>query len=173
MTSVLRVLPAALLAVLLAACASSDKGYRFDERLDAKVAQLVLHGGEIDLRTLVALPEGPWDKVHVFTVGATAQSVQQAVGRPVLQEPTFSHPGNLLVFTQGDRTVAAVAVGGSILPDGVWTDRARVVPLGARPPHRPAIVEPSSVIDPTSPYTPSATSAPGVPTPDAEPSPPR
>lgn len=143
-----RMLAAGLLAVLLAACGLPDQGYRFDDRLETAVAQLVLYGGEVELGRLAALPEGPWERVHVFTVGATAEAVAQAVGRPVLKEPTFTHPGNLLVFTQGERTVAAVAVGGGILPDGTWSAGARIVPLGDRPPHRLGIIEPGTPAPP-------------------------
>lgn len=145
MTTGVRTVVAIVLSALLAGCGLGppDQGYRFDDRLDARVAQLVLYGGEIDLRALAALPE-PWDAVHVFTVGVSAADVEKQVGSPVLREPSFSHPGNLLVFEQGDRTVAAVAVGGGILPVGTWSAAARVVPVGAVPPHRLMIVEPAS-----------------------------
>ncbi len=86
---------------------------------------------------LADLTDFSWSSVYVFSEGATAQQVEDAVGQPVLESERYLDAGNLLVFV-ADGTVQRVV---SVLPDLLVGDAGhgygpgvRLVPHGAGTP---------------------------------------
>ena len=62
---------------------------------------------------LADLTDFSWSAVYVFSEGATAQQIEDAVGQPVLESERYYDAGNLLVFVSDDDVQRAV----SVLPD--------------------------------------------------------
>jgi hypothetical protein len=85
-------------------------GVKYDEGLSQQLRDLSERGGTA---TLADLTDFPWDQVHVFSEGVTAEEVERVVNEPVLSDQRYYDAGNLLVFVHdGDVTTAL-----SVLPD--------------------------------------------------------
>jgi len=86
---------------------------------------------------LADLTDFSWSSVYVFSEGATAEQVEDAVGQPVLESERYYDAGNLLVFVSDGGVQRAV----SVLPDllvghvghGYGTE-VRLVPHGSGTP---------------------------------------
>lgn len=82
----------------------------YDEGLSQRLRDLSERGGTAKLADLT---DFPWDQVHVFSEGATAEEVERVVNEPVLSDQRYYDAGNLLVFVHDGDVTAAL----SVLPD--------------------------------------------------------
>jgi len=93
-------------------------GVTHDEALSDDIRELSRRGGTAKLADLT---DFAWEKVHVFSEGASARQVERAVGEPVLGDKFYYDAGNLLVFEYNGKVSKAV----SVLPDLLVTDGRR------------------------------------------------
>ncbi|MGW8374881.1 hypothetical protein [Streptomyces sp. ODS28] len=120
---------AAVVAVLLlcGACAetgdrvsegyqmSGGSGVSHDKELSQKFRDLSGRGGTAKISDLT---DFAWEKVHVFSEGASAERVERVVGEPVLEGKHYYDAGNLLVFEYNGKVSRAV----SVVPDVLVTE---------------------------------------------------
>lgn len=81
-----------------------------------------------------------WDTVYVFGEGASAEQIETATGARVLAGRFYDEAGNLLVFAEDGRVVAAKAVVPDVLATRGrirWSAAVRLMPVND---HRPAVL---------------------------------
>ncbi|MGW7521508.1 hypothetical protein ACWGJ2_38675 [Streptomyces sp. NPDC054796] len=86
-----------------------------DRELSKKLRDLSGRGGTAKLADLTGFA---WEKVHVFSEGASAKDVERAVGEPVLGGKHYYDAGNLLVFEYNGQVYKSL----SVLPDLLVTE---------------------------------------------------
>ena len=86
------------------------------EQDDALADALRGLSGQRRTAPLAELTDFSWSSVYVFSEGATAEQVEEAVGQPVLDSERYYDAGNLLVFVSdgggGARRVGAAGPAG-------------------------------------------------------------
>lgn len=113
---------------------TDPQGFTVDEELSDELRRL---SRQRDSARLTDLVDIEWDAVHVFSEGATADEVEQAVGQPVLTSERYLDAGNLLVFVRDDVVTRSVSVLPDLLSTGsdtVFGPAVRVVPFGSGTP---------------------------------------
>lgn len=118
-------------------------GIEYDEQLSQHLRDLSGRGGSAKLADLT---DFTWDTVHVFSEGATASEVEQAVGEPVLDGNRYYDAGNLLVFVDDGQVVAARSVLPDLLVTGgqmTWDADTVLEPRGENRPSALHLVRPS------------------------------
>lgn len=117
-------------------------GVEYDEQLSQQLRDLADRGGTAKLADLTTFT---WDRVHVFSEGATAGEVEQAVGEPVLTDNRYYDAGNLLVFVDDGQVVAALSVLPDLLVTGgrrTWDADTILEPRGRNHPTALQLVQP-------------------------------
>lgn len=114
---------------LVAGCGSSGDdrpiGLEFNDDFKAQLDQLQASGGTAPVAELT---DFDWDTMHVFSEGASAETIADKVGGPVINDPFFYTAGHLLVFSANGKPVKALA----FTPDNIsdtgdgWTDAVRI-----------------------------------------------
>lgn len=135
-------LAALALAALLTGCGGGMDVERGDSALATGLRQLSRDGAS---GALADVTDFPWDTVHVFSEGASAAEVTEAVGRPVLDDAFYYDAGNLLVFSEGGEATRAVSVVPDLLVTGgqpQWSDEVVLEPRGQDTPAALRLVEP-------------------------------
>lgn len=94
---------------------SGAAGVRHDAGLSEKFRDLSGSGGTARLADLT---DFAWERVHVFSEGASAEQVERVVGEPVLGGKYYYDVGNLLVFEQDGKVAKAVSVVPDVLVTG-------------------------------------------------------
>ncbi len=112
-------------------------------RLHDRLRELSSSGGSAALSDLT---EFAWDKVYVFSEGASAEKINDSVGTTVLsRQDRYYSAGNLLVFSSRGEVVYAADVVPDVLVTGGRTERGsgtRLEPRGNRTPAALRLVEP-------------------------------
>ncbi|AXK36800.1 hypothetical protein DVA86_33905 [Streptomyces armeniacus] len=98
-------------------------GVAHDRELSEKLRDLSGRGGTAKLADLT---EFAWERVHVFSEGASAGDVERTAGEPVLGGEFYYDAGNLLVFEYNGRVSKAV----SVVPDLLVMDGKRTCDAG-------------------------------------------
>lgn len=107
------------------------------EQDDALADALRGLSGQRRTAPLAELTDFSWSSVYVFSEGATAEQVEEAVGQPVLDSERYYDAGNLLVFVSDGAVERAVSVLPDLLVGHVghgYGDGVRLVPHGAGTP---------------------------------------
>jgi hypothetical protein len=137
-TFVARILVLATLLGVGTACSRGDRvRVDHDEGFQRKVLDLSLTGASGRLADLTTFS---WDTVYVFGEGASAEQIETATGARVLAGRFYDEAGNLLVFAEDGRVVAANAVVPDVLATRGrtrWSAAVRLVPVND---NRPAVL---------------------------------
>lgn len=89
---------------------SGGSSVEYDEQLSATIVGMSKRD---ESRRLAALTHFAWDKVYVYSEGASADQIAQDVGADVLTDKYYRTAGNLLVFVRDGEVLRAI----SVVPD--------------------------------------------------------
>lgn len=114
--------------VLVAGCGGGGDrpiGLEFDREFNAQLDRILASGGGAPVAELT---DFDWDTMHVFSEAASAETIADKAGGPVINDPFFYTAGHLLVFSADGKPVKALA----FTPDNIsgtgdgWTDAVRI-----------------------------------------------